>query len=252
MAGSEPRGSARRRTRLAVAGGLAVAGAAVFLLPAGDWLRGVVEAIRGAGAVGVALFAVAYVAATVLLLPGSVLTVGAGFAYGPIWGTLLVSPVSVAAATVAFILGRTVARGWIARRIDGNARLAAVDEAIGESGFKIVLLLRLSPLFPFNLLNYALALTRLSVRDYVLASALGMLPGTILFVYLGSLVTSATELASAGGAAAGAPRSALYWGGLAATAAATWLVTRIARRALARALDERSAAPLPAAKEVTP
>jgi uncharacterized membrane protein YdjX (TVP38/TMEM64 family) len=251
VASSETRGRAHLGTKLAIAVGLA-ATAAVYLLPTGDWLRGVVEAIRGAGAAGVAIFAVAYVAATVLLLPGSVLTAGAGFAYGPIWGTLLVSPVSVAAATLAFVLGRTVARGWIARRIAGNPRFAAVDEAIGESGFKIVLLLRLSPLFPFNLLNYALGLTRLSLRDYVVSSALGMLPGTILYVYLGSLVTSASELASAGGEAVRAPRTVLYWGGLAATIGATWLVTRIARRALSRALDAHSAAPPPAAKEVTP
>ena len=105
---------------------------------------------------------------------------------------------SVAAATLAFVLGRTVARGWIARRIAGSPRFAAVDEAIGENGFRIVLLLRLSPLFPFNLLNYALGLTRLSLRDYVVASALGMLPGTILYVYLGSLVTSASESPPAG------------------------------------------------------
>jgi uncharacterized membrane protein YdjX (TVP38/TMEM64 family) len=236
---------------LAIPVGLAAI-AAVYLLPTGDWLLSLVEAIRGAGAGGVAIFAVVYVAATVLLLPGSVLTAGAGFAYGPVWGTLLVSPVSVAAATLAFVLGRTVARGWIARRIAGNPRFAAVDEAIGESGLKIVLLLRLSPLFPFNLLNYALGLTRLRLRDYVVASALGMLPGTILYVYLGSLVTSASELASAGGEATGAPRSVLYWGGLAATVGATWLVTRIARRALSRALDAHSAAPPSAPKEVTP
>jgi uncharacterized membrane protein YdjX (TVP38/TMEM64 family) len=251
VADSEARGTASLGTKLAIAAGIA-ATLSVYLFPTGDWLRGVVEAIRGAGAAGAVLFAAAYVAATVLLLPGSVLTAGAGFAYGPIWGTLVVSPVSVVAATLAFVLGRTVARGWIARRIAGNPRFAAVDQAIGESGFKIVLLLRLSPLFPFNVLNYALGLTRLSLRDYVVASALGMLPGTILYVYLGSLVTSATQLASPGGAGAGAPRTLLYWGGLAATVGATWLVTRIARRSLSRALDARSAASLPAAKEVTP
>lgn len=225
---------------------------ALYLLPVEEWVLALVGSIRGAGGAGVAIFAGAYVAATVLLLPGAVLTAGAGFAYGPVWGTLLVSPVSVAAATLAFVLGRTVARGWIARRIAGNPRFAAVDEAIGESGFKIVLLLRLSPLFPFNVLNYALGLTRLSLRDYVVSSALGMLPGTILYVYLGSLVTSASELATAGSGAAGGPRGVLYWGGLAATVGATWLVTRIARRALARALEARSAAPPPAAKEVMP
>ncbi len=229
-----------------------VALAAVFLLPIDEWALRLVDAIRGTGAAGVVIFAIVYVAATVLLLPGSLLTAGAGFAYGPVWGTLLVSPVSVVAATSAFLLGRTVARGWITRRIAGNPRFAAIDEAVGESGFKIVLLLRLSPLFPFNLLNYALGLTRVSPRDYVVASALGMLPGTILYVYLGSLVTSASELAGGGGEGAGASRSILYWAGLAATVIVTVLVTRIARRALSRTIESNTTAALPAAKEVRP
>lgn len=226
--------------------------AAVYLLQVDDWVLGFVDSIRGAGAIGVAIFATAYVAGTILLLPGSVLTAGAGFAYGPLWGTLIVSPVSVVAATLAFVLGRTAARGWIARRIAGNPRFAAIDEAIAESGFKIVLLLRLSPLFPFNVLNYALGLTRVSLRDYVVASVLGMLPGTALYVYLGSIVTSASELAGGGREGPGASRSILYWGGLAATLGATWLLTRGARRALSRTIDSRSAAPLSGAREVRP
>jgi uncharacterized membrane protein YdjX (TVP38/TMEM64 family) len=239
------------RVRRVLAGIVALgAVAAIFLLPVNTWALRLVESIRGSGAIGVALFAIAYIAATVLLLPGSVLTAGAGFAYGPLWGTLLVSPASVLAATLTFLLGRTALRGWIAQRTKGNPRFAAIDEAVGESGFKIVLLLRLSPLVPFNLLNYALGLTRVSARDYVVASALGMLPGTALYVYLGSIVTSASELASRGHE--GAPQRVLYWSGLATTLGATWLLTRIAGRALSRAIDSRSATPLGAAKEVVP
>ncbi len=112
------------RARRVVAG-LAVLGAmaAIFLLPVNTWALQLVEWIHGSGAIGVALLAVAYVVATVLILPGSVLTAGAGFAYGP-WGTLLVSPASVLAATLAFLLGRTVLRGWIARRTKGNPGLS--------------------------------------------------------------------------------------------------------------------------------
>lgn len=226
--------------------------AALYLLPVEGWALRFVDSIRGAGALGVATFAVAYVAAALLLLPGSVLTAGAGFAYGPLLGVLLVSPVSVVAATVAFVLGRTVARGWIARRIAGSPRFAAIDEAVGESGFKVVLLLRLSPLLPFSVLNYALGLTRVSLRDFVAGSALGMLPGTVLYVYLGSAVTSASQLAAGGRAGGGAPRSVLYWGGLAATLGLTWLLTRSARRALSRTIGSPRPAPLPPAKEVTP
>lgn len=210
--------------------------AAVLLLPAHQWALLLVAWIRDAGALGVAAYAVAYVLATVLLLPGSILTLGAGFAYGPLWGVLLVAPVSVLAATLAFVLGRHVARPWIARRMEEHPRFAAIDQAIGESGFKIVLLLRLSPVFPFNLLNYALGLTHVRPRDYVGASFFGMLPGTFLYVYLGSLVTNASELLSGKPSAAGGWSQVLYWGGLAATIVATVFVTRIAQKALERAL----------------
>lgn len=216
--------------------------AAVLTLPIDEWLLGLVGWIRAAGAGGVAVYAAVYVAATLLLLPGSVLTAGAGFAYGPLWGTLLASPVSVLAATLAFVLGRTVARGWVARRMSGAPRFAAVDEAIGQSGLKIVLLLRLSPLFPFSLLNYGLGLTRVRLRDYVLGSFLGMLPGTALYVYLGSLVTSASELVSGRSSGGGAGQT-LYWAGLVATLAVTMIVARIARRALHRAIATPGAQP---------
>jgi uncharacterized membrane protein YdjX (TVP38/TMEM64 family) len=218
---------------LLVAGGLV---AAATLLPLDRWLLDLVEWIRGAGGAGVAVFALVYGLATVLLLPGSLLTLGAGFAYGPIAGTLLVSPVSVVAATAAFLLGRSVARGWIARRVEGSPRFRAIDEAVGTGGFRIVLLLRLSPVFPFNVLNYALGLTRVRVRDYVLASFLGMLPGTFMYVYLGSLVTSAAELASGEAPDAGPWRQAMFYGGLLATVVVTVLITRTARRALDRSL----------------
>lgn len=225
--------------------------AGVLLLPWSRWTLRLVEWIRAAGVVGVAFYVVAYVVATLLLLPGSVLTAGAGFAYGPVFGTLLVSPASVLAATLSFLLGRSVARGWVSRRIAKDPRFVAIDRAIGESGFKIVLLLRLSPIVPFNLLNYALGLTRVRLRDYVLASFLGMLPGTVLYVYLGSVVTSGSELL-AGRSASGPWGQVLYWGGLVATIAATVLVTRIARRALRRALEAPTSSLPDGASEARP
>jgi len=236
-------------SRIAIAAALAGALlAGVLLFPVDRWALALVGWVRSAGPAGAILFAVAYVAATVLLLPGSVLTLGAGFAYGPALGLLLVSPVSVLAATAAFTVGRSTARGWVSRKVSGDPRFAAIDEAVGESGFKIVFLLRLSPVLPFNLLNYALGLTRVSLRDYVLASFLGMLPGTLLYVYLGSLVTSASEIAAGHGASAGGWQKALYAVGLIATVAATVVITRISRQALERALDRKRAAP--AAREL--
>ncbi len=213
--------------------------------PWSKWALELVEWIRGAGALGVGVYALAYVAATLLLLPGSILTLGAGSAYGPLWGTLLVSPVSVLASTLAFLFGRGTARKWVSRRVEQDPRFNAIDEAVGESGLTIVLLLRLSPVFPFNLLNYALGLTRVSLHDYVLASLLGMLPGTFLYVYLGSLVTSASALLSGERPAAGGWRQVLYWGGLGATLLVTVLITKIARKSLDKALERRTPVAVP-------
>lgn len=236
--GSAPNmGRCSRSAKLILAAGIAAVTIALFVFfPLGTWAQRLVEWIRDAGALGVSIFALAYVAAAALLLPGSLLTLGAGFAYGPFWGFLLVSPVSVLAATVAFLIARFLARDWIARRTASDPRFAAVDAAVAHDGFKIVVLLRLSPIFPFNLMNYALGLTRVRLRDYVLASWIGMLPGTALYVYLGSLVTSASALLSGSARDAGTWGTVLYWLGLLATVAVTVVVTRIARRALANAL----------------
>ncbi len=237
---------ARYASGVIVAAGLL---AALLLLPVNYWALLLVEWIRGAGVVGVVDYALAYILATLFLLPGSILTAGAGFAYGPVLGTVLVSPVSVLAATLAFVLGRTFARTGVSRRMEQHPRFAAINEAIGESGFKIVFLLRLSPIVPFNLLNYALGVTRVGLRDYVIASSLGMLPGTFLYVYLGSLVTNASELLSGRRPSVGVWGQVLYWGGLVATMLVTVLITRIARRALNRALEHKTQVGLPEASE---
>jgi uncharacterized membrane protein YdjX (TVP38/TMEM64 family) len=229
---------ANSRTHIRYAVLVAVLAAVVtagLTLPLGQWSEQLVAWIREAGMAGVAVYAVVYVLSAVLMLPGSILTLGAGFAYGPIFGTLLVSPVSVVAATLAFLLGRTVARGWVAGRVERDPRFAAIDTAIGRQGFRIVALLRLSPVFPFNVLNYALGLTQVRLRDFVLGSFVGMLPGTFMYVYLGSLVTNVGALTS-GGASGGFAQQILYWAGLAATIVVTVVVTRIARRALRESL----------------
>jgi uncharacterized membrane protein YdjX (TVP38/TMEM64 family) len=201
-------------------------------------LLDLVSWIRGAGWMGLCVFVIAYVCATVLFLPGSILTLGAGFAYGVGLGTVLVWIAANAGAALAFVLGRTLARKWVAARMEARPRFAAIDRAVGREGFKIVLLTRLSPVFPFNLLNYAFGLTRVSLRDYVLGSLVGMLPGTVMYVYLGSLITSLSELA-AGRTSGGATQQIFYFAGLAATVVVTLYVTRVARRAL----EEATAAP---------
>ncbi len=233
-----PPSRARGRVRILIAV-VVVAGIALAMKAVGfqQLLLDLVSWIRGAGWLGIVAYALAYVAATVLFVPGSVLTLGAGFAYGVGVGTAVVWIAANLGATLAFLLGRTLARGFVATRVEGSPRFAAIDRAVGREGLKIVLLTRLSPVFPFNLLNYAFGLTRVSTRDYVLGSLVGMLPGTAMYVYLGSLITSLSELA-AGRASGGATQQMLYFGGLAATVAVTLYVTRVARRALAEATAE--------------
>lgn len=216
---------------------VAVVVAAFVFLPLSRFMLGFVEWVRSQGSLGVAVFAVVYVLAAVLLLPASVLTLGAGFIYGPVWGTLLVSPVSVAAATAAFLTGRFFARDFVARRMRDRPRFAAVDEALAEGGLKIVILLRLSPVLPFNVLNYALGASRVRLPTFVLGSFIGMLPATLLYVYLGSLVTQAGQLLGKGEPQeAQGTKNAFYWVGLAATVVVTVLITRSARRALQKAV----------------
>jgi uncharacterized membrane protein YdjX (TVP38/TMEM64 family) len=232
-----PRAAGPAGRVLLALGLLATAIALATLFPVGRWSLRLVDWIRGAGTVGVGVFALVYVFGSALLLPGAILTLGAGFAYGPVVGTLLVSPVSVLAATISFLLARFVTRSWVSSKIARDPRFAAIDRAVGESGFKIVALLRLSPVLPFNLLNYALGLTRVTLRDYVLASAVGMFPGTALYVYIGSLVTSASELSHGAPSRSTTWGQLLYWGGLGATLLVTVVLTRIARNALRVALN---------------
>lgn len=181
------------------------------------------------GAWGQFLFVAIYVVATVLLIPGSALGLGAGVLFGVVRGSLLVSLASTLGATCAFLFGRYLARDWVAKKIEGNATFAAIDQAVAREGLKIVLLTRLSPVFPFTLLNYSFGLTRVSLRDYILASWIGMLPGTVMFVYLGSLARAG--LADRQRTPA---EWTLYAVGLLATIAITIIATRIARRALAK------------------
>ena len=166
-----------------------------------------------------------------------VLTLAAGATFGLVEGTVVVLLGAGLGSTAAFLLSRSVAREAIARRVEGDRRFAAIDRAIERDGRRIVFLLRLSPVFPFSLLNYALGLTRVRLADYVLASV-GMLPGTLLYVYSGKVAGDLATLA--GGAAV--PRGTGYYGvlglGFVATAVVTVLVTRVARRALREATGE--------------
>jgi uncharacterized membrane protein YdjX (TVP38/TMEM64 family) len=221
---------------LVAAGALLVA---AWALDARALLGRALDGIEALGPWAPALFVLLYVVATVLFLPGTILTLGAGAAFGVVRGVAVVWIAATLGATAAFLVGRYLARDWVAARIGRRASFRALDDAVAREGWKIVGLMRLSPVVPFNLLNYAFGATRVSLRDYVLASWVGMLPGTVLYVYLGSV---AGRLATATLGPRGEPaRGAAEWGfyglGLCATVAVTVYVTRLARAALARRLD---------------
>lgn len=217
---------------IAVAAGVVAVLLAWRHLHVEDFLRNALAWVAGLGAWGPLAFIGLYVVATVLFLPGSVLTLGAGAAFGVVWGSIIVSIASTLGATCAFLVGRYLARDAVARRLERHPRFAAIDQAVGTEGWKIVGLARLSPVFPFNLLNYAFGLTRVSLRDYFVASWLGMMPGTVMYVYVGSLVRAASVERTRTPA-----EWALYGVGLVATVAVTLLIARGAKRALAKRIQ---------------
>ncbi|MGV2828954.1 TVP38/TMEM64 family protein [Myxosarcina sp. GI1(2024)] len=196
-----------------------------------EWLRNALEWIDSLGALGVIAFILLYIIATVAFLPGSILTLGAGVVFGVVMGSIYVFIGATLGATAAFLVGRYLARGWVAQKIESNQKFQAVDRAVGREGLKIVLLTRLSPIFPFNLLNYAYGITGVSLKDYVIGSV-GMIPGTIMYVYLGSLAGSLATL----GTEAQPANPTIQWTiriiGFIATVAVTLYVTKIARKAL--------------------
>jgi len=205
-------------------------------LPIKTWFIGALEWTDGLGPWGPLFVGLFYVMACVLFIPGSVLTLGAGFLFRAVLGTITVSIGATAGACAAFLVGRTVARQWISRRIEGNKKFAAIDEAVGQEGFKIVLLTRLSPVFPFNLLNYAFGLTQVPFWKYALASWIGMLPGTIMYVYFGTGLRSLADAAA--GVETGSAGKVFMVVGLALAVAVAVIVTRVARQALDRAISE--------------
>ena len=208
--------------------------AGMMLLPVKDWLVGILEWTQGLGIWGPVFVAAFYIVACVLFLPGSVLTLGAGFLFELPVGTITVSIGSTLGACAAFLVGRTVGRSWISGKVATNEKFAAIDDAVGRQGFKIVLLIRLSPVFPFNLLNYAFGLTKVSFVKYALASWIGMLPGTIMYVYFGAGLRSLADTA-AGKVETGTAGRIFFWAGLVAAIAVTVFVTGLARKALKQA-----------------
>ncbi|MEA5566885.1 TVP38/TMEM64 family protein [Anabaena sp. UHCC 0399] len=194
-------------------------------------LRNALQWIDSLGTVGAIAFIALYIIATVAFLPGSILTLGAGVVFGVVWGSIYVFIGATLGATAAFLVGRYLARGWVAQKIADNQKFAAIDRAVGKEGLKIVLLTRLSPIFPFNLLNYAFGITGVSLPDYFIGSV-GMIPGTIMYVYIGSLAGNLAMIGTEGQPTNPTAQWAIRIVGFIATVAVTIYVTRIAQKAL--------------------
>lgn len=199
------------------------------ILPVKVWIREFIGWVQHLGAVGIVVFIIAYAVATVLFLPGWIFTVSAGLIYGVFAGTAIALTGAVIGASIAFLVARYLLRRNIEEITKKNPRFAAIDDAIGKNGWKIVGLLRLSPLIPFNLSNYFYGITSISFRAYLLVSAVGMIPGTLLYAYLGAI----GQAGVAGGSSQRSIWQYVVLGiGLIATIAVTILVSRIARNAL--------------------
>ncbi len=228
---------ARGQRIVQVVAAAAVVAALVLLgRQAGSYVGDFAAWVDGLGIWGPAVFMAGYVVATVAFVPGSILTMAAGALFGLFHGTIYVLVAATAGATLAFLIARFLARRRVEGMIAGNRKFAAVDRAVADQGVKIVVLLRLSLAFPFNLLNYALGLTKVRIWHFV-AACVGMIPGTFLYVYYGTGLGSLAAVAAGNAPERGMEQWIFLGVGLAATVAVTATVTRIARRALEEATD---------------
>ena len=221
---------------LAIANPAFAQDAAIPIFNPQELLRSALKWVASLGYIGGLVFMLIYIVATVAFIPGSVLTLGAGVLFGVVLGSLYVFVGATLGAIAAFLVGRYLARDWVRKKIEGNQEFAAIDRAVAHAGFKIVLLTRLSPVFPFNLLNYAFGVTGVTLKDYALASV-GMFPGTVMYVYIGSLAGDIARIGSDNQPTDSTIQWAIRIVGFIATVAVTLYVTSIARKAIAEISD---------------
>ncbi|MEA5602977.1 TVP38/TMEM64 family protein [Nostoc sp. UHCC 0252] len=194
--------------------------------------------VESLGVLGPIAYIVIYNLATLLFIPGSLLTLKGGCLFGVFWGSIYVLIAAIVGATLAFIIGRYLSRDWVSRQIDKHPKFKAIDLAVAKEGWKIVFLTRLSPIFPFNLLNYAFGVTQVSLKDYILGS-FGIIPGTVMYVYIGSLAGNLAMINTSHQPTT-SETQAWQWimqvVGLIATVAVTVYITKIAQKALAQSV----------------
>jgi uncharacterized membrane protein YdjX (TVP38/TMEM64 family) len=228
-------GPPTRTRRFFAAGALLLIAAATVAVLGGHWLQAAIAWTAARRTSAWAPFVVLYALAAVVLLPEFLLTIAAGAIFGLAWGLLLVSIGSMIGAAAAFLLGRTLAREWVRRKIEQWPKFRALDQAIQRQGFWIVFLTRLTPLIPYGLLNYVYGITGVSFIQYLPASWIGMLPGTLLYVYAGTAAANLGQVLG-GRVSAGPKGTTLLWVGLGATIAVVAILTYLARRELEREL----------------
>ncbi len=202
-------------------------------LPIQQWLQTALSRINELGPWKPIGYIIFYMLACIVAIPGSLLTLAGGVLFGVGIGTVYVSIAATLGATCAFLVGRYLLRGWIVRKLGKNEKFQALDEAVAREGWKIVLLVRLCPILPFPVTNYGFGITRVRLREYVLASWIGMLPATMVLVYIGSLAGSLANLTGGGRRQRTPLEWTAYGVGLVVAIIATVYITRIARRALA-------------------
>jgi uncharacterized membrane protein YdjX (TVP38/TMEM64 family) len=230
-----------RRAIIWQLGGLLVVGVALFVLsrifPVVDILADVQQRVMRWGAWSAIWYPLLYACCNVLLLPGGVLSVGAGFFFGLWWGFLIALVGNVSGAAISFFISRSIGRQWLKRKLMRNQTLVALEPAIAKEGWKIILLSQLHPLFPTSLLNYLYGLTQVRFRTCMLWVAIGQAPGLFLYSYLGTLGQLGLNLARG----KTHPRVIEYWvwlGGFASAAIVLILLGRIALRLLQQAQDQ--------------
>ncbi|MCJ8310236.1 MAG: TVP38/TMEM64 family protein [Rhizobiaceae bacterium] len=207
---------------------IAIFAAAYIYLPISEWLTAFQDWVQGFGALGWAIFIAVYAITSFVLIPGSILTLGAGVAYG-LWAFPLVVAGAVLASAMSFLAARYVFHDRVQEKVAQYPRFKAVNEAIRDEGWKVVLLLRLSPALPFSLQNWFLGLMPVGFWPAQIATLFGIMPGTLLYIWVASL---GGEAAAGGAADASLLRYAVLGIGLLATLVVTIVVTRKAQQKL--------------------
>lgn len=234
--GTTPERTERRR--LLLAGGLLLAVlVAVWTLPLAAWLDSAVEWNRDHALLGALLYLLACAIAAVLLVPGSIIAMSGGYVFGLPEGMVMAAAGGALGAITAFMNGRTFARGFVFGRLESHPRLLALDRALYEQSFLIVMLTRLSLVIPYNILNYLYGVTGVRKVPYAVASTLGLIPAMALWAYVGTLAKDFEDILS-GNLEAGRAGTVLFFVGLVAIAAAVVIVHRTASRALRLRLGE--------------